>query len=59
VQSLKISPKGFTIGVKVEKKKKKFMVLTWPQGTKKIPINLGGQFAFVGANVVAIVILLF
>jgi hypothetical protein len=35
------------------------MVLTLPEGTKKIPINLGGQFAFVGANVVAIVILLF
>jgi hypothetical protein len=30
------------------------MALTWAQGKKKIPINLIGQFATLGANVVAI-----
>ncbi len=30
------------------------MALTWPQGIKRIPINLGGQFATFGANVVTI-----
>jgi hypothetical protein len=49
-----ISAKCFTIAVKVEKTIINFMVLTWPQGTKKIPINLGGQIASLGANVVAI-----
>jgi hypothetical protein len=31
-----------------------FMALTWPQGRKRIPINLGAQFATLGANVAAI-----
>jgi hypothetical protein len=30
------------------------MGLTWPQGRKRIPINLGGQFATLEANVAAI-----
>jgi len=30
------------------------MALTLPQGRKGIPINLGGQFASLGANVAAI-----
>jgi hypothetical protein len=30
------------------------MALTWPQGKKGIPINLGGQFATFGVNVDAI-----
>ncbi len=30
------------------------MALTLPQGRKAIPINLGGQFASLGANVAAI-----
>ncbi len=30
------------------------MALTWPQGIKRIPINLRGQFATFGSNVVKI-----
>jgi len=30
------------------------MALTWPQGKKRIPINLRGQFATIGNNVVII-----
>jgi hypothetical protein len=29
------------------------MALTWPQGKKRIPINLKGQYATLGANVAA------
>jgi hypothetical protein len=28
------------------------MALTWPQGKKRTPINLKGQYATLGANVV-------
>ncbi len=30
------------------------MALTWPQGKKQLPTNLGGQFATLTANVAAI-----
>jgi hypothetical protein len=30
------------------------MALTWPQGRKKTPINLGSQFAIIGVNVATI-----
>jgi hypothetical protein len=39
---------------KIKKKIDHLMALTWPQGIKRIPINLGGQFATFGANVVTI-----
>jgi hypothetical protein len=44
-----ISSKGFTIGVKAEKETilliHHFIVLTWPQGRKRIFFKLGSQFA--------------
>jgi hypothetical protein len=29
------------------------MAMTWPKKRKNVPINVGGQFATLGANVVA------
>jgi hypothetical protein len=29
------------------------MDMTWPKKRRKVPINVGGQFATLGANVVA------
>jgi len=31
------------------------MTLNWPKADKKIPSNLGGQFATLGANVVTFI----
>jgi hypothetical protein len=48
----------FTLKVKDEKKPSflmyHFIVLTWSQGRKKIPINLRGQFATLEINVAII-----
>ncbi len=53
-----ITPKGFILWVKAEKENNlliyHFIALTWPQGWKRIPINLGGQFVNLGANVTMI-----
>jgi hypothetical protein len=54
-----ISPKGFTLGLKAERKSifliYYFMTLNCPlKAGKRIPINLTGHFATLGANVVAI-----
>jgi hypothetical protein len=54
-----ISPKGFTLVIKVEKENIfKNLIFYGPdfvsRQKKKIPINLGGQFATLGLNVVAI-----
>jgi hypothetical protein len=62
-QKLKSAPKGFTLGVKAEIKKlfsicPKFLInarTLWPfighKAGKRIPLNLGSQFATLGANV--------
>jgi hypothetical protein len=34
------------------------MTLYWPQGLKRIAMDLGGQFATLGANVPTIIIIL-
>jgi hypothetical protein len=50
-----ISPKGFTLGVKagnfIYLLIYHLMALTWYQGIKRIPFNLGGQFATLKVNV--------
>jgi hypothetical protein len=58
VQSLTLVPKGFTQRIKVEKQLKNkiyhFVALIWPQGKKRIPINLASQFATLRDNVSSI-----
>jgi hypothetical protein len=58
VQKLKSTPKDFTLGVKAEREKKTFQsvnaelygLVLDPRLRKRIPSNLGGQFATPGAN---------
>jgi hypothetical protein len=59
-QELKSAPKGFTLGVKAEIEKifsispKLLINVLAPTLKRRIPMNLGSQFATLGANVPAI-----
>jgi hypothetical protein len=65
-QELKSAPKGFTLGVKAEIEKifsicpkllinaKLYGLVLAPRLKRRIPTNLGSQFATLGANVPAI-----
>jgi hypothetical protein len=59
-EKVEISPNGFTLGVKAELEKifsicPKLLINAELYG-KRIPSNLGGQFASLGANVPAFII---
>jgi len=67
VQKLKSAPKGFTLGIKAEIEKnfsicpkllinaERYGLVLAPRLKKRIPSNLGGQFATLGANVAAFI----